>query len=294
MDRARAGVRHRRARAATLTSAGIVPTPAVAYLTPRMGYTAGVVISASHNPFEDNGIKVFSGAGEKFTEALERQVEAIVADPSWTVGRRRTTSASSRSTIAPSTSTHLAGDPARRRRGTRHAHRRSTAPTARRRRWRRGCFEELGFDTLVIGSEPDGRNINLGCGSTAPRARWRRTVVERRLRARHRLRRRRRSRDLRRRERQGRGRRRGDADVRQADEGRGPAEGQRRRRDGDEQHRPGDRAARGRHRPGALPGGRQVRDGGDAAPRPRRSAASSRATSSSRTICSPATAWPRR
>src|SRR5471032_1842797 len=53
---------------ASLTGAGIIPTPAIAYLTPRMGYTAGVVISASHNPFEDNGIKVFSGAGEKFTE----------------------------------------------------------------------------------------------------------------------------------------------------------------------------------------------------------------------------------
>src|SRR5256885_16105516 len=50
---------------AALTGAGIIPTPAVAYLTPRMGFTAGVVISASHNPFEDNGIKVFSGAGEK-------------------------------------------------------------------------------------------------------------------------------------------------------------------------------------------------------------------------------------
>src|SRR6187431_3189009 len=69
----------------TLISAGIVPTPAVAYLTPRMGFTAGVVISASHNPFEDNGIKVFSGAGEKFTEALERTVEAVVADASWSV-----------------------------------------------------------------------------------------------------------------------------------------------------------------------------------------------------------------
>src|SRR5688572_9239912 len=70
---------------ATLTSAGVMPTPAVAYLTPLMGYTAGVVISASHNPFEDNGIKVFSGAGEKFTELLERQVESIVADASWHV-----------------------------------------------------------------------------------------------------------------------------------------------------------------------------------------------------------------
>jgi phosphoglucosamine mutase len=42
-----------------------------------------VVISASHNPFEDNGIKVFSGQGEKFTEHVEREVEAVVADSSW-------------------------------------------------------------------------------------------------------------------------------------------------------------------------------------------------------------------
>src|SRR6187549_1061681 len=69
----------------SLTSAGIIPTLAIAYLTPRMGYTAGVVISASHNPFEDNGIKVFSGAGEKFTEELEQHVESIVADATWDV-----------------------------------------------------------------------------------------------------------------------------------------------------------------------------------------------------------------
>src|SRR6185436_1909731 len=70
---------------ATVTSAGVVPTPAIAYLTRTGGYDAGVVISASHNPFEDNGIKVFSGKGEKFTETIEREVEAIVADTSWHV-----------------------------------------------------------------------------------------------------------------------------------------------------------------------------------------------------------------
>ena len=68
---------------ARVTSAGVVPTPAVAYLTRSAAYDAGVVISASHNPFEDNGIKVFSGRGEKFTERVEREVEAIVASPSW-------------------------------------------------------------------------------------------------------------------------------------------------------------------------------------------------------------------
>ena len=57
---------------ADITSAGVIPTPAVAYVTRAMGFDAGLVISASHNPFEDNGIKVFSGRGEKFTETLER------------------------------------------------------------------------------------------------------------------------------------------------------------------------------------------------------------------------------
>src|ERR671911_336534 len=68
---------------ASVTSAGVVPTPAIAYLTRTGSYDAGVVISASHKPFEDNGIKVFSGRGEKFTERVEREVEAIVADRSW-------------------------------------------------------------------------------------------------------------------------------------------------------------------------------------------------------------------
>src|SRR6476620_7629536 len=68
-----------------ITTAGVIPTPATAYITRAMGFDAGLVISASHNPFEDNGIKVFSGRGEKFTESLERHVESIVADASWSV-----------------------------------------------------------------------------------------------------------------------------------------------------------------------------------------------------------------
>src|SRR5678815_2166679 len=73
------------AEGAAITSAGVIPTPAIAYVTRAMGFDAGLVISASHNPFEDNGIKVFSGRGEKFTEALEREVEAIVHDRGWSV-----------------------------------------------------------------------------------------------------------------------------------------------------------------------------------------------------------------
>jgi phosphoglucosamine mutase len=149
-----------------LTSAGIIPTPAIAYLTPRMGYTAGVVISASHNPFEDNGIKVFSGAGEKFGEAVERQVESIVADGSWL--------------LPPG---DAAAVPEVDCRSRYVAHLEQILPDRRALAGSRvaidcangatttiapGVFRDLGVDLLVTGAEPDGRNINLGCGSTAP------------------------------------------------------------------------------------------------------------------------------
>src|SRR3954468_12773726 len=67
-----------RSQGGELFSAGVIPTPAIAFLTPRKSFTAGLVLSASHNAFEDNGIKVFSGAGEKFTEALEQRVESFI------------------------------------------------------------------------------------------------------------------------------------------------------------------------------------------------------------------------
>jgi phosphoglucosamine mutase len=151
---------------ATVTSAGVVPTPAVAYLTRTQAFDAGVVISASHNPFEDNGIKVFSGKGEKFTEQTEREVEAIVADPTWTAAPPapdRIVSADlvgayldHLRTVFPGSAMvkgfKLAIDCANG----------ATAPVARM------LFESLGLDTVVIGDEPDGRNINLGCGSTHP------------------------------------------------------------------------------------------------------------------------------
>jgi phosphoglucosamine mutase len=153
---------------ASLTSAGIIPTPAIAYLTPRMGFTAGVVISASHNPFEDNGIKVFSGAGEKFTEALERQVEAIIADDSWQVPTRDLPTIEQIDSRAEYAG-HLKGilPDADRVRGVRIAvdcANGATTTVAPR------LFQELGFDARCIGCEPDGRNINLKCGSTAPEA----------------------------------------------------------------------------------------------------------------------------
>ena len=150
----------------TLTSAGIIPTPAVAYLTPRTGYTAGVVISASHNPFEDNGIKVFSGAGEKFTEALEQQVEAIVADDSWTLpsGEAGSVEQVDHRSAYVGHLLEILPPPLRSKqlRIVIDCGNGATTTVAPR------VFEELGLNALRIGCEPDGRNINLGCGSTAP------------------------------------------------------------------------------------------------------------------------------
>ncbi|MCA1559208.1 MAG: phosphoglucosamine mutase [Acidobacteria bacterium] len=153
---------------ASLTSAGVIPTPAIAYVTRAMGYDAGLVISASHNPFEDNGIKVFSGQGEKFTEALERKVEAIVKDTGWQVDGAPE-SPIARADVVDAYIAHarrafpdpqllgafrLAIDTANG----------ATTTVAPR------LFREMGFDIEVLSDSPNGRNINLDCGSTHPAA----------------------------------------------------------------------------------------------------------------------------
>ena len=153
---------------ATVTSAGVVPTPAIAYVTREMAFDAGIVISASHNPFQDNGIKVFSGHGQKFTESLERAVEAIVAADGWTVP------ASAQAHVAKLdvADAYLAHarlalpDPQRLGRfkivvDTANGATTTVAPR---------LFSELGFDVHLLGDNPDGRNINLDCGSTHPQA----------------------------------------------------------------------------------------------------------------------------
>jgi phosphoglucosamine mutase len=148
-----------------LTSVGVVPTPAVAYLTPLKGFTAGVVISASHNPFGDNGIKVFSGAGEKFTEALEGEVEAIIADASWTVAdahEAQVTRVDYRDDYLKHLGEILPASTRRRLRVAIDCANGATTTVAPQ------LFLDLGFDVAVIGAQPDGTNINLHCGSTAP------------------------------------------------------------------------------------------------------------------------------
>jgi phosphoglucosamine mutase len=167
---------------AEVTSAGVVPTPAIAYLTRTAGYDAGVVISASHNPFEDNGIKVFSGRGEKFTERVEREVEAIVADPGWQA-KSGDAGQVAQADLVGAYLEHLravfpenarlkpraTNDPFTLAVDCANGATTTAAPA---------LFASLGLDTVVIGDTPDGRNINLQCGSTHPE-RLAKTVVER-------------------------------------------------------------------------------------------------------------------
>ncbi|HMN22117.1 MAG TPA: phosphoglucosamine mutase [Ottowia sp.] len=148
---------------------GPVPTPAVAYLTRAQRASLGVVISASHNPYPDNGIKFFDAQGAKLPDAWERAVEEALAEaPHWCdsagLGRaRRLDDAAGRyiefckSTFDHALSLHglrIVVDAA-------HGAAYQIAPKV---------FHELGADVVAIGCSPDGLNINDGVGATHPEA----------------------------------------------------------------------------------------------------------------------------
>ncbi len=147
--------------------AGPIPTPAVAYLTRALRLTAGIVISASHNPFYDNGIKFFSGQGNKLPEATEQAIEAALAQtmgcaPSEGLGRvKRLDDAAGRyiefCKATFSNKQDLIGlkivvDAA-------HGAAYQCAPDV---------FQELGAEVIKIGCAPDGFNINEQVGATHP------------------------------------------------------------------------------------------------------------------------------
>lgn len=148
---------------------GPVPTPAVAYLTRAQRATLGVVISASHNPFGDNGIKFFSAQGNKLPDAWECAVESALQEPllcvpSEQLGKtRRLHDADGRyiefckSTFSPSMSLRgckIVVDAA-------HGAAYQIAPAV---------FHELGAEVIPMGCSPDGLNINRGVGATHPQA----------------------------------------------------------------------------------------------------------------------------
>jgi phosphoglucosamine mutase len=149
--------------------AGPMPTPAIAYLTRALRLSAGVVISASHNPYPDNGIKFFSASGNKLPDAIEAAIEAGIDQPmecvsSERLGKARRLNDADGRYIEFCKSTFpnqldlrglkLVIDCA-------HGAAYNIAPSV---------FHELGAEVIAIGNEPNGMNINDGVGATSPSA----------------------------------------------------------------------------------------------------------------------------
>ncbi len=153
--------------------AGVLSTPAVACITRLLGYDAGVVVSASHNLYHDNGIKIFSSAGYKLSDAVEAKLEAAILDAAEPV-------AIPTPAAAPASATSIE----------------QADPRTRYLEWVRGSipdgvsfagrkivldcangavseiapelFRSLGAEVIALNISPDGRNINQGCGTLHP------------------------------------------------------------------------------------------------------------------------------
>ena len=156
--------------------AGPVPTPAVAYLARALRLQAGIVISASHNPFEDNGIKFFSGGGAKLPDETERAIEAELDNPMQTnasenLGKARRIDDAAGRYIEFSKSTFPAEMNLRGLKIVVDSAHGAAYHIARH------VFHELGAEVIAIGAQPDGKNINAGCGATAP-ANLQKAVIE--------------------------------------------------------------------------------------------------------------------
>lgn len=162
---------------ASVSLMGPMPTPGVAYLTRTLGADAGIVISASHNPYYDNGIKFFDAAGNKLDDDVEAEIERQLEQDMECVDSNQLGRASR---IEDAAGRYIEFCKASVERGFRlngmhivldcaHGATYHTAP---------GVFAELGARVTVISAEPDGFNINDGCGSTAPEALAARVVEE--------------------------------------------------------------------------------------------------------------------
>ena len=145
---------------------GVVPTPAVAFLVKEYSYDAGVMISASHNPCEYNGIKIFRSNGYKLPDAMEEEIEAIILDeimpPPLKVGGEVGSITSGKNAVKDYIK-HIESTAVAHFYGTRIAidcANGSASETANE------LFRRLGCECTVINCRPDGVNINRDCGST--------------------------------------------------------------------------------------------------------------------------------
>jgi phosphoglucosamine mutase len=146
---------------------GPLPTPAIAVLTKKLGADFGIVISASHNPYHDNGIKFFDREGEKLSDEIEEAIEAELDGPpvtreSHALGQARTASAARTDYMNFCKATIPAGMEFGNFKIVVDASHGAAYKVAPR------VIADLGADVVPVGCSPNGRNINDGCGSTRP------------------------------------------------------------------------------------------------------------------------------
>lgn len=155
-----------RERQGDVLSAGIIPTSAISFLTKKYSFSAGIVISASHNPYQDNGIKIFSSQGTKISDKWEGKLERAIHEERQEVRKENVE-------IIPCVSF-----------GQDYMDflksRFSPVGLPRKIKIVLDCsngassffapkvFKDLGFDVITLGDSPDGKNINDGCGSLYP------------------------------------------------------------------------------------------------------------------------------
>ncbi len=156
-------------------SAGVVTTPGVAWLVSREGFSAGVVISASHNPYHDNGVKLISSSGMKFPDAAEHEIEHLILSPNGTPAARRAADAGRANREHPDGDEklhrdYLDGLRAAALPGAKFAGMKIVLDCANGAASKLGpqLFRMLGAEVVAINNAPDGKNINAGCGSLHP------------------------------------------------------------------------------------------------------------------------------
>jgi phosphoglucosamine mutase len=156
----------------TVEFAGVITTPGVAYLVTHRGAAAGVVVSASHNPWNDNGVKIFSSEGRKLPDELEARIETRIAEAAEAPPRELARDPA----LVDQYVSYLVGTLPHRLDGltvvidAAHGAAHRIAPRA---------FTEAGARVVPLNVDPDGRNINDGCGALHPDGMAARVVAER-------------------------------------------------------------------------------------------------------------------
>ena len=165
-------------------SAGVITTPGVAWLVNREGFSAGVVISASHNPYHDHGVKLISSSGMKFPDAVEHEIEHLILSPNGNEPSSRVMGGAARTN-----KTHPDGDKKLHQDYLDGLHA-AVLPGAKFAEMKivldcaNGAaselapqlFRMLGANVVAINNTPDGKNINAGCGSLHPEGMQKRVV----------------------------------------------------------------------------------------------------------------------